>query len=667
MSARRRSQRFAIAVFLSSLSAAPSMAAPWFGVELPSAQGLDPEQIYARRDFPMLPLNAPEARAESADIHAAELFELVRDQVALSIENRAGGDLVWGRVAGRSGDRAVTAYIRKKLVEAGVADVRTDTVVMPPQTWPVAAELALVAGRAMGEGTHDYRFATLMPQPGSPATPERGIAAEVAYVGEGRDVDLARTKLDGKIAVLRGRPAQGAYNTARDLPDKLAAAGAVAVVVILDLPIDVQTFNRALAGTRVPTVAIADYEGRFLESVIAKAGSTPITARLKIENAQETNPTSNVIGVVRGTSDEYAIVIAHHDSFFYGANDNASGVAAMLGLARHVAGLGTPPRRTHVFVATGGHHAGGFPGSTKVATDYLSVRDKTAIVLNAEHIAAVNAIEYTPMDLATWGSRGGLLVANTEVPKFGSIVPSNPALLDLFQQSLARYGVAMLANAWQSAPGDVMPFQQRGYPVAQIIEVGTWYHTTGDVLAAVSPVGLERATRAFADFLHDIDTQPLGAVAPLSDTSVPPNRNFPLAGVATAGQPSATGLAAIAKQGYATVVDLRAEQEERGFDEMGTVEKLGMKYVSLPIDGAKGVTYANAQALDRILADSTGPVLLHCASANRAGAMLALRARLQGADADAALALGVRGGVTGLKPVVERLLREPPPSKDGNR
>jgi uncharacterized protein (TIGR01244 family) len=149
-------------------------------------------------------------------------------------------------------------------------------------------------------------------------------------------------------------------------------------------------------------------------------------------------------------------------------------------------------------------------------------------------------------------------------------------------------------------------------------------------------------------------------LAPLSDAAAPAYRNFPLAGVMTSGQPTAAALETLAAQGYATVIDLRAASEERGFDEAATVEKLGMKYASLPIAGADGVTYENARALDRLLAEAQGPVLLHCSTANRAGAMLALRARMRGDGVDAALALGVRGGVTGLKPVVERVLQESP-------
>jgi uncharacterized protein (TIGR01244 family) len=137
-----------------------------------------------------------------------------------------------------------------------------------------------------------------------------------------------------------------------------------------------------------------------------------------------------------------------------------------------------------------------------------------------------------------------------------------------------------------------------------------------------------------------------------------PNRKDPVQGITTAGQPSADQLAAAAKSGIKTVIDLRGLAEDRGMDERVTVEKLGMSYVTLPVEGGNGVTYANATALDKLLANAKGPVLVHCATGNRAGALLALRDKLKGADNDSALAFGVASGLTGLKPAVEKKLAE---------
>jgi uncharacterized protein (TIGR01244 family) len=138
-----------------------------------------------------------------------------------------------------------------------------------------------------------------------------------------------------------------------------------------------------------------------------------------------------------------------------------------------------------------------------------------------------------------------------------------------------------------------------------------------------------------------------------------PSRKDPLEGITTAAQPSAEQLAAAAESGFKVVIDLRGTNEDRGMaDEKSTVETLGMSYVALPIDGAGGVTYANATALDKLVAEADGPVLIHCSSGNRAGALLTLRNKLAGADNESALALGIASGLTSLKPAVEQKLAQ---------
>lgn len=136
------------------------------------------------------------------------------------------------------------------------------------------------------------------------------------------------------------------------------------------------------------------------------------------------------------------------------------------------------------------------------------------------------------------------------------------------------------------------------------------------------------------------------------------NQAEPLPGVTTAGQPDAASLEALADAGYTAVIDLRTPEEDRGFDEKGTVEKLGMRYISLPISGGDGVTFENASRLDETLAGIDGPVLLHCASSNRVGALLTLREVLKGAKEEEALELGTEAGLKSLRGTVEERLSE---------
>jgi len=129
----------------------------------------------------------------------------------------------------------------------------------------------------------------------------------------------------------------------------------------------------------------------------------------------------------------------------------------------------------------------------------------------------------------------------------------------------------------------------------------------------------------------------------------------PVQGVTPAGQPDAATLKVFAENGYAAVIDLRTAGEDRGLDEPAVVEELGMQYVAMPIDG-QGITYENAEALDKLLAEYDEPVLLHCGSSNRVGALLALRASLKGAGDDEALQLGRKAGLTSLEPAVRDAL-----------
>ena len=126
----------------------------------------------------------------------------------------------------------------------------------------------------------------------------------------------------------------------------------------------------------------------------------------------------------------------------------------------------------------------------------------------------------------------------------------------------------------------------------------------------------------------------------------------PLPGLYTAGQPAASDWAAIKARGVRTVVNLRAPGELKDRDEAAEVRAAGLRYVEIPVSGAEGINPANARALHAALAPAHGGggVLVHCASGNRAGALLALEQRdFDGVAAERALEIGKSGGVTGLE------------------
>ena len=141
------------------------------------------------------------------------------------------------------------------------------------------------------------------------------------------------------------------------------------------------------------------------------------------------------------------------------------------------------------------------------------------------------------------------------------------------------------------------------------------------------------------------------------DDVVSAGKAVPVDGMTSSGQPDQEALDVFAESGYAVVIDMRGPDENRGMEDFqGAVEGTGMTYVSFPVVGADGISFETAQKLDALLQEVEGPVLMHCGSGNRVGAVLALRESLDGASDEEAIALGKDAGLTRLEPRVREVL-----------
>jgi protein tyrosine phosphatase (PTP) superfamily phosphohydrolase (DUF442 family) len=100
------------------------------------------------------------------------------------------------------------------------------------------------------------------------------------------------------------------------------------------------------------------------------------------------------------------------------------------------------------------------------------------------------------------------------------------------------------------------------------------------------------------------------------------NGACPLPGVATGGQPAEAHLKSLAKAGFTTVLDLRAADEPRGFNEAAAMKAAKLAYELLPVTPAtlEDSTFDRFRALMK----KTGGkgVFVHCASGNRVGAVM---------------------------------------------
>ena len=128
-------------------------------------------------------------------------------------------------------------------------------------------------------------------------------------------------------------------------------------------------------------------------------------------------------------------------------------------------------------------------------------------------------------------------------------------------------------------------------------------------------------------------------------------------GLYSAGQPTIDQLRSLARDGVRTIINLRALHEPIPFDEPQAAADLGLRYVSIPVMDAEALmpaTIVFARALDE--ARSFGDTLIHCASGNRVGAVVALdRGLFRCATSDEAMAVGRRAGLAGLEPAVKKL------------
>lgn len=139
-----------------------------------------------------------------------------------------------------------------------------------------------------------------------------------------------------------------------------------------------------------------------------------------------------------------------------------------------------------------------------------------------------------------------------------------------------------------------------------------------------------------------------------------PHKQAPRADLLTGGQPEASAWAGLAASGVTTVINLRAPAELGGRDERAEVTGAGLAYREVPVDGTAGITWKNARILQSLLtdarADGKGTVVVHCASGNRVGALLALGAIDAGMSPEQAIASGREAGMTSAEARVRAVL-----------
>lgn len=209
---------------------------------------------------------------------------------------------------------------------------------------------------------------------------------------------------------------------------------------------------------------------------------------LKTQATLQQANSHNIVGHIAGTHSDSAVFITAHydhlgqinDAIFYGANDNASGVAMLLNLAKYY--KKHPPKFSLYFYALTGEEAGLW--GSLAAVDNLPVK-KNLIKLNIN------------LDILGTGSEGLMMVGGNEEPKLFDLMSNinkNKQLLPVIKSR------KMACNS------DQCIFYNAGIPAVFLYTMGgaPYYHDIDDKASVLSLSKFNSIGELLISFINQI-------------------------------------------------------------------------------------------------------------------------------------------------------------------
>lgn len=425
--------------------------------------------------------------ARNAPIDASYLRDVV-DRLAST-----GSSAMGFRATGTPEDREVAEFVCDEMRSIGLADVGLETT--PVDGWRFAdARVSVIGGG-------DYQCASMG---GTPPTPKGGVLAPLVDVGTGERRRLDRLDLGGRIALLDWRSSAVAPS---DIGLELGLRGALGVVLNCPEGGPFYQSERALgsfashwhAGAP-PLVTMCKEDAAELRSE-QRTGQVQVRLVLRAELVHDA-PGCNAVGYLAGAKGGAPIVVgAHHDGWFRAAFDNATGVAAMLAMARAMADAGHAPLHPICFTSRTGEEYGLTDSAFGWCTGAWGQISETHpawgpgapfhLCIEASGHPALRLLLEAPSELAGWARRLARLGA----------------------------GAGLLTSGWRVAAPvtgtELWPFLISGVPG---VSAYTWersfarsdYHTQHDTAAIVDFAHLERLCRFYLFLLLNADADPDG-------------------------------------------------------------------------------------------------------------------------------------------------------------
>ena len=470
------------------------MVAALTAQQAPPAPIVGPPIVPLEESYLRWPL--PASAAAYGRIEGSHLKPYVEQLAAISRKSRDAGNQWWGRITGTPAHAEAQQLVADKLRSFGM-DVRLEETSLPSAWFPTSWAVSTV------NGGNTVVLRTAHPVLRSIGTPAAGLDLEAVYVGLGTPADFAGRDVRGKAVVIYSIPTPSALNHSGKTNGAMLLAeekGAAAVIIVLGIPGNFTTQLWGSGGegpdlTRVPWFSVGLEDGTAVRELIERGAPVKLRMRLAIESRTGLKP-SAVFGVLPGTTDENILVIAHTDGFWEAAVDNASGVAAMLGLAEYFSKVPKAQRRrTITFMAPIGHHVTPDLSLQKLHDNRATFFARTALIINAEHVTTTQTYLFANM-----------LRKSNAATAHRFFVGRSRRLARILVDNFQLFGVALyeLPSTRFGVAGDLVKLVDDA-PGIEVIESNAFYHSDEDKPAVVPAAGLESITRAYAKIIDDIN------------------------------------------------------------------------------------------------------------------------------------------------------------------
>jgi len=228
--------------------------------------------------------------------------------------------------------------------------------------------------------------------------------------------------------------------------------------------------------------------------VVTKA-TTVTSVEIKVKNKVEAKGLANVAGKITGKRPNEIVLFSGHydhlgirpasgDSIWNGANDDASGISAVITLAKYFKDMGTQPERTIMFVAFTAEEIGGY------GSQYFSKQlnpDEIVAMFNIEMIgkpavSGPNTAWITGFDQSDFGTLLQKAVEGTDYEFYADPYPAQNLFYRSDNATLARLGVP--AHTISTTPIDVDPDYHKATDEVSTLDMAHMTNTVKAIAAA---------------------------------------------------------------------------------------------------------------------------------------------------------------------------------------